>query len=175
MSELELLDILLPKNLEHGPLAIGWWLLIGLVLILLTGAALWAYKAIQRRAAKRQALAELSQLKTENATAAQLNQLLKRAALAYYPRERVAALSDTTWFEFLDEQSQGRTDFCADLFVWQQSLYAAPQPANLAMFACAERWLKLALPPKPLKPRQPAQETQAPNGPTDDTGSKHVI
>lgn len=102
-------DIHAPPPPGLWPPAPGWWLL-GLVLL---GLIVWlGIRHLQRQRRRRpihQALTEL-QAWTERAagreddpqTAAELSELLKRAALVHYPRTEVAGLTGEAWLEFLD-------------------------------------------------------------------------
>lgn len=96
-------DIVLPAAAPLWPPAPGWWIL-GATCIAAAGLAV-AVAAIARRrnAYRRAALAEL-----ETAAASQISAVLKRAALAAWPRRDVAALSGAAWRAFLDRT--GRTD-----------------------------------------------------------------
>jgi hypothetical protein len=84
------------------PLAPGWWLLIGLLLL---AAALFAAWRRYRRSLRRLALNELSRI--ENATqndaalARDLENLLRRFAVARYGREKVARLNGDEWISFV--------------------------------------------------------------------------
>ena len=97
----DLNPIILPDAVGWLPLAPGW-----IVLGVLLGAGLvtlawrrWLRWRDQRY--RREALRELAAM--EDLTA--LPNLLKRAALSAWPRERVASLTGTAWHRFLDESA----------------------------------------------------------------------
>ena len=102
-------DILLPPPVSWWPLAGGWYVLLGLLLIV---AAWFLYRSIQRwhqNRYRRAALHELSAiakgLQTESKREPYLRQipaLLKRTALSAYPRDEVASLSGDDWHRFLN-------------------------------------------------------------------------
>ncbi len=101
-------DIHLPPAPSWWPPAPGWWLL-GAVLVLVTLWIGWrALRAYRRRARLRRVLARLDELersyRPEHACefVAAISALLRRVALARYPREQVAPLSGREWLEFLD-------------------------------------------------------------------------
>jgi len=104
-------DIVLPAAVDWWPLAIGWYVLIGLVLI---SIAWFGYQAIQHRFKnryRREALRQLQLLEKDlqtdakrNASLRQLPILLKRTALCAYPRTDVASLAGNDWHEFLNSK-----------------------------------------------------------------------
>ena len=102
-----------PEPVSWWPPAPGWWLLTLLMAGLLALLLVWALRAWRRRrrlrAAPRAALDELAALRAAHArdadTAAYargLSRLLRRFALARYPRRAVAGLSGEDWLAFLD-------------------------------------------------------------------------
>lgn len=107
----ELKDIHLPPPISAWPPAPGWWVLAALFLLaLIAGIALWL-RHRRRTAYRRAALRALDQLHNDwqqqhndMQTLHAINQLLKRTALAAYPRTEVAALGGDAWLDFLDRQ-----------------------------------------------------------------------
>lgn len=98
-------DIVLPSTPYWWPPAVGWFVLMGIVCLLLmlstAGLAAWWWKSRYRRAA----LAELKQIEaaTDRTQALpQLAALVKRTALSVYPREQIAELSGEAWLQYLD-------------------------------------------------------------------------
>jgi hypothetical protein len=91
------------------PLALGWWLLLALLLTL--GAAGWLWLASPRRALRRAALTELAAIRARApdrvALAQGLESLLRRYALAVLPRERVAPLTGEAWLALLAAEGAG--------------------------------------------------------------------
>jgi hypothetical protein len=92
-------DIVEPAPVPWWPLAPGWWCLLALlglaaVVGVATGVRRWRADAYRRAA-----LRELRGAETNAAIA----ELLKRVALAAYPRSEVAALSGTAWSRWLAE------------------------------------------------------------------------
>lgn len=113
----QLHDIHQPTALSLWPFAPGWYVVIGLVLLGLIGAIWWGWRWYRHGRVKRAALRMLSQYEKQyyqhaNAqqTSADLNELLKRVALAYFPREQVAQLCGKDWILFLNATSQ-KLDF----------------------------------------------------------------
>jgi hypothetical protein len=100
-----------PEAVGWWPPAPGWWLLAGLVVLLL-GAGWWYHR---RTALRRAALGELRRLErlesADSRFAAGVNQLLRRVALACFPRQQVAGLSGEAWLQFLDSRARAK-GFC---------------------------------------------------------------
>jgi hypothetical protein len=102
-------EIVLPATVDWWPLASGWYLLFGLVLLALTW---FGYRFLYRwknNRYRRAALHELQILENgieeageRDANLRKIPVLLKRTALSVYPREQVASLSGESWFQFLN-------------------------------------------------------------------------
>jgi len=110
-------DIVVPAPPAWFPPAPGWYALGFSLSLLLVYFLLRRYRHYRQNHYRRQALRELDELKQQwqqNRPAAQwlprLPVLLKRAALAAYGRQQVAALSGTQWLRFLD-RTAGKTLF----------------------------------------------------------------
>lgn len=107
-------DIHLPAPISWWPLAPGWYLLLGLALLLL-GLVMYLMRRAQRhKRAKLQALQLLRQFEQEyqneansQQIAMKVSELLRRVALAYYPRTEVAGLQGDAWLAFLTKTSKG--------------------------------------------------------------------
>jgi hypothetical protein len=97
-------DIAVPDPVPFWPPAPGWWVVTAVGLVLLLVAVVVGIGRWRRNRYRREALAELER-RTQSADIAEL---VKRAALAAFPRDRVAALTGDEWLAFLDET--GRTD-----------------------------------------------------------------
>jgi hypothetical protein len=78
----------------------GGWIVLGLLVVALLGWLTWRaagrYRANAYRRAALQALASAG----DDPTA--ISEILRRAALAVYPREAVASLEGDAWLRFLD-------------------------------------------------------------------------
>lgn len=105
--------LIAPEKVASWPLAPGWYVLAGLLLLaLLLLLFLW----IRRRRENRYRIIALKQLGEIHASAGDkpaqgdiqaLNRLLKETALTVYPREQVAALYGNEWLGFLDQSCIG--------------------------------------------------------------------
>ena len=110
-------DIVEPAAAPWWPPAVGFWLLLALLLVWVAAAILLAVMRYRRNAYRREGLARLQniapRLRAEDSRAealAEVSELLKRTALAGFPREEVAGLSGADWLAFLD-RTGGGTDF----------------------------------------------------------------
>ena len=92
-------DIVLPPEPGLWPLAPGMWLLLSAVLSLLVWVLWTQYDRRKRNAYRRAGLLLLPEVKTIY----ELSVLLKRVALAAFPREQVASLHGDAWVAFLRE------------------------------------------------------------------------
>lgn len=109
---LELRDIHLPGEPSMWPLAIGWWIVIALLIALLVLTYFAIKKIRQSRKFKKYQVEVLQQFtvledalknKPTNQTVAKINTLLRQIAINTYPREDTASLTGTDWLRFLDE------------------------------------------------------------------------
>lgn len=108
-EDLPLRDLHLPEAIGWWPPAPGWWLLAGLLLLALGYRLMRAWQGWRRNAPRRAALAELARLQKDwqaegnvMRLGTRLSELLRRAMLAYAPRQEVAGLTGTRWLEWLD-------------------------------------------------------------------------
>jgi hypothetical protein len=110
-----LFDIVTPPPVPNWPPAPGWFVVGGVVLMLLFWIAWRAWRHWQAASYRRAAPAEWQQLKIQTAdprlqeaALRHLPELMKRTALAAFPRAEVASLSGIEWLRFLDRT--GHTD-----------------------------------------------------------------
>lgn len=150
----KLQEIRLPAPVAWTPQTVGWYVLAALAAL----GLLWLARALARRWAanryRRAALAELAGIKgrlggeTGPARAlAEIPALLKRTALATFPREEVAGLSGETWLGFLDS-SAGTTDFSsgpgqmlADL-PYSPAAQSPPADDIRQLLSVSQRWIR---------------------------------
>ncbi len=108
-------EIRLPEPVSWLPQTVGWYALLGLVLLALVwwGYARWRQFTANRY--RRLALAELTRLAGELERPGQRAQvlcrvpgLLKRTALSAFPRTQVASLTGEKWLAFLDRTMRGK-------------------------------------------------------------------
>ena len=110
----QLHDIHLPEAIGWWPLAPGWYVLTLLLIILLVTVIFLMSRYYLNGRARRQALRLLmtyqqSYPKQANSqlSAARVSELLKRVALVYFPRAKVASLQGEAWIVFLNDTSKG--------------------------------------------------------------------
>jgi len=138
----ELLDMLEPVP-DPTPISLlpqtPGWIVLGIVLV---GALVWGVRLVQSRhrarAYRRAALVELAATGDD---AARIAALLRRTALAGFPREQVAGLVGTDWLNFLD-QSYGGNGFSGNE---GQTLLAAPyqkSTSDPALSVLAQDWIR---------------------------------
>lgn len=146
----------LPDAVAWWPPAPGWWLL-GLILLLsLTGLGWWLMRRRRRHAAARAAARELAALHARLAAqgggadtgvaaafARDLSKLLRRYAIAAFPRRDVAALTGEQWLRFLDRhggdgQFQAGPGKALAEAPYQRAADVAPEQ----LAALVERWIR---------------------------------
>lgn len=97
LSLQDLRDIVTPEPPPLWPFAPGLWIAI-VVMTLTTALLVWTYREHRRRNAYRRAgLTLLEDAKTGR----DVSVVLKRVALATYPRDEVASLLGDDWLQFL--------------------------------------------------------------------------
>ncbi len=111
----QLRDWHLPDPIQWWPPAPGWWISAAVLLAVLSWVAGVRWRRHRRLgAAARSALRELAALRAAvqtdgdtRAFVAALSRLLRRLALARFPREQVAGLTGDAWLNFLDVTGGG--------------------------------------------------------------------
>ena len=141
-------DIVEPPPIDAWPPAAGFWFLATLLLLWLAALAWGGWSRYRRDRYRRQALAQLQQLsgRPDSNPLPELAELLKRTALAGYPRQQVAALSGDDWLRFLD--CSAATDAFANgpakrlASISYYSARSADIEQTKAIFAAAEHWIR---------------------------------
>ncbi|MDM0111078.1 DUF4381 domain-containing protein [Variovorax sp. J22R133] len=109
----QLADVALPPPVSWKPQTVGWDVLGVLLLVLALWAAWRAVRRYRHNRYRRDALAELERIETQWAKEPEdgtpvlvaLPPLIKRCALAAWPREQVAGLSGAQWAQFLEDHA----------------------------------------------------------------------
>lgn len=150
-----LFDIVLPPPVPWWPPAPGWFVVGGVLLVLGFWGAWRAWRCWRAAAYRRAALAEWRKLKAQAADPGQrevalrhLPELLKRTALAAFPREAVASLSGGAWLWFIDRAghtdafTHGRGQLLPEL-AYDPRLAAQLDTAAVEdLFRIAQRWIR---------------------------------
>ena len=108
-------EVTLPDSISYAPQTAGWYILLGLALALVSCLLIHFLLQWHRNRYRRYALLRLGTIERDirepsrraDALAA-LPALVKRTALACFPREEVADLSGEAWLKFLDQTYSGR-------------------------------------------------------------------
>ncbi|MBA2653906.1 MAG: DUF4381 domain-containing protein [Gammaproteobacteria bacterium] len=143
----QLRDIHYPPPVPIWPLAVGWYYVFGFLLIIMAVICYWWLKTMQKRRLKKIVLHRLEQLQVQQDSqqniAEELSMLLKRVALAIYPRREVAGLYGEEWLRFLDKTSL-TTEFSQGagrlLVIYPYQGKAEPLPEQL--FHLIKNWVK---------------------------------
>ncbi len=107
-------DIMVPEPVSYAPQTIGWWILAGVLVCAIGVAVFFILRHRKANAYRREAIRELRALsprihteKVAEDAFKDLAALVRRTALAAYPRERVASLHGEDWLTFLDSTVDG--------------------------------------------------------------------
>lgn len=110
----QLLDLLHPpvepEPVPWLPQTVGWQIVGAWALVVAVLLAVHAFRKWKRDRYRREALEELRDIarrRDEPGVPGEIALLLKRTALAVYPRARVASLCGAEWAAFLVESSKG--------------------------------------------------------------------
>jgi hypothetical protein len=136
----QLHDFYQPPAPSWMPQTIGWYIVFGLLALLAVWAAWRLLRRWRHNRYRREALREL-----EHTDFSGIPVLLKRVALAAWPREQVAPLSGEPWLQFL-EAHRGNEAFAKDtgrLLVELDYGGASPAPAEeQAIRQAAGDWIR---------------------------------
>lgn len=154
-SQLPLRDIHLPDPVSWWPPAPGWWILLGLA-ILLPLLVLWLRKRRRKIHLHQEAqqaletiLQDYEQHQDRHRLLQELTALLRRIALSYGEREQVAAITGEAWILELHKLSGQEVFDRHSQRLLTQAAYMAETPARLEPLVEQLRsWIRL-LPKKP--------------------------
>ena len=148
-------DIVMPATTGWWPLASGWYVLAVLVLICLSWFAIKSVIEWKANRYRRSALTELEVLSEgiqnppgRSSSLRKIPALLKRTALAAFPRNEVAMLTGEDWFRFLNSTIK-KQSFTENTFNTLNHISYTTgdldningEAANALVDAC-RRWLK---------------------------------
>jgi hypothetical protein len=151
----QLADIYAPSQPGWWPLAPAWWLLLAVLLAL---AAYGLFKLVKRLHLQRRlshAVAELDKCLARLQAGGsgdmaqrlvyvnEVNSVLRRVALAHFPRTQVAGLSGQAWVEFLRERdTQGELTPNLALALAQGRFAPSCDIDTQALHSMARSWIK---------------------------------
>lgn len=109
---LPLEDIIVPNSVALWPLALGWWLLLAIIIACFI-SAFFAYKNYQKKwHYRKEALHLLKEYQsslqgalTDKEIVSRYIECLKRTAISAYPSHGVQALYGKEWIAFLNQQT----------------------------------------------------------------------
>lgn len=108
----QLRDIHYPQPIPLWPPAPGWYVVFAALILGMIFLSFYIYRYWVKHRLKRLVLQRLQELELQENVhvnvSAELSVLLKRAALAKYPRTQVAGLFGEDWLRFLDKTAQTR-------------------------------------------------------------------
>ena len=137
----KLRDIHLPDPVSIWPLAPGWYLLAGIIIMALAITAYFAYRYWLKVRPRRAALKELKSLAANDIQ--QLSSLLRRCALAYYPAHDVASLTGDAWITFLNKTSKTPLFTGNNAVVLKQAGYQKQaQNHHNDLILSSKKWIK---------------------------------
>jgi hypothetical protein len=145
-------DIHLPEPISFWPVAPGWWIALGLVIVL--AIAVLLYRSARRRSLKRAALAELTGIEESyqrssdvSQLALEISALLRRVALRRFLRREVASLHGEDWAQFLlrtdgklELSSENAADLSNAIYAGSHTLRDEGAPAQ--WIAAARHWIR---------------------------------
>ncbi len=145
----DLRDVHMPDPISWWPPAYGWWMIIMLFIVVI-GIGVWAAARYRQSRFRRLALTRLNQVKQQYAMDAneqlaiiQLSQLVRRYALAMFPRSEVAGLSGQSWLEFLDQVGKAHLFSDGPGQILRSSPYQSRFGSSLArLFPLIEQWIR---------------------------------
>lgn len=151
---LQLRDIHLPAPASNWPPAPGWIGLLVLMVLIFISIGIFLRKSYPTWQTKKQALQILKNyqrqyLEDHNSQkiCASINELLKKTAFFYYPRDTVASLKGQAWLDFLNSTMQLSNHKSYNFFDVSNELLEQPyknsQDLNLDnLFLLTKIWIK---------------------------------
>ena len=105
LSNLE--PIIMPEPIPFELVTVGWYIIFGIIIVILLVVAYRLFKKYQQNAYRRRSAKKLLELKSEinkkqpPQLIQKISTILKATALKSYPRQKVAKLSGKDWQNFL--------------------------------------------------------------------------
>ncbi|RTR36815.1 DUF4381 domain-containing protein [Shewanella canadensis] len=154
-------DIQTPEVIASWPIAYGYWVTLGLIIMAITVIFYLAKRRRLYAAPKRIVIAELKELDPNHRElSSHVNTLIKRAAMSYLPREQVAGLEGETWHRWMNtqvKQPDPQLQVLLDKRYQREGLASGEGPVLKTL---AHQWLKEALPIKMNPVNSPQTNTE---------------
>jgi len=103
-------EIPLPDPFAYTPQTAGWYILLALVVLIVVFLIMRWRRSTLRDRYRSEALQLITEIELGGRPLSDLPALIKRASLAFTPREKIAELSGMPWLRFLDS-TLGNTEF----------------------------------------------------------------
>ena len=139
--------LVMPDPVSLMPMTPGWLVLAGWLLAVLILTARHLIKQRRLNRYRREALALLKTIECERdlcpvEAAQRIAALLKRTALAAYPRQQVASLSGDEWAQFLKESTNNDQQVADAAEMLAEAAYR-PDADGRELSTPARRWIRL--------------------------------
>jgi hypothetical protein len=143
----------LPEAPELWPLPWGYWAVLATVIITVL-LVIWLTRHYKRKGRAKKTAIKLIETHSGSSPSSAI-EIVRQAALSYFPREDIAKLSGEQWLAFLDSQLD-RPRFKTNYLQWQQALYHKVVNSNGTRSEEVDQdlvddclhWVQHALPPK---------------------------
>ena len=139
-------DIVRPDSVSMLPQTVGWWILLGWLVFCLALGVLMVWRRWMRNRYRREAMTMLNQIQASTdglhyLQAVQAADLVKRTALAVFPRSAVASLTGDQWAAFLCQSSDNHQQVVSG----SRDLVAAPYREGInveSALSAARAWIE---------------------------------
>lgn len=142
LSLSELQDIVLPVAPSFWPPAPGFWMLLFMLMLVVISVWRWWHILRMRNAYREAGLEMLDQARTVH----DVSLVLKRVALAAWPRDEVASLYDSEWTDFLNSS-------CAQCQFEPHGWCKPDEKADPELLRTASDWIRQHRIPPRKEPR----------------------
>lgn len=145
----EVLDFIPPEKIDMSPTGPGWYVLGGIISLLILVILIREYSHFLKNTYKRVATRDIDTIVTNNLSLQesvyQINTTLKRVAITSYDRDQVAHLNGQTWIDFLNEHWKGNfTDKESELLM--DAAYMKPSENSSEVLSqliqSSKKWIK---------------------------------
>ena len=143
----QLKDVHLPPVPDFWPISNIGFIILGCVVFFIIVMSRWIRKIWVRNFPKRIALKELSTIKNnfsgDTKSIIKVSILLRRVALAYYPRSEVAGLVGNNWLQFLDRTGDTHEFSAGAGTLLVSAPYQLPKSRDIeVLLNIVEKWIK---------------------------------